>query len=62
MISLIILFYNYFTWLFTGKFQTPHINLDTMDYICLFTFSEIIFEFVLVVIFSLLIEKYKENH
>ena len=45
MISLIIVFYNYFTWLFTASIPMEHINQGiTPLFICFFASIELLIE------------------
>lgn len=49
MISLIIVFYNYFTWLFTGSVPMEHINQEISILILFFfTFVELLIEIGLI--------------
>ena len=49
MISLIIVFYNYFTWLFTGSVPMEHINQDlSILTLFVFTFVELLIEIGLI--------------
>lgn len=49
MISLIIVFYNYFVWLFTGSVPTEHINQDIAPLIiCFFACIEFFIEIGLI--------------
>lgn len=66
MISLIIVFYNYFTWLFTGSVPMEHINKDIAPLIiCFFAFIEFLIEIGLIgLIINLLVHirfKKKDN-